>query len=195
DHWPEHPALPRRRAHDDLHRHPDDRRYHPHDDGREARYPGAREPDVRLLMRLRGERGRVSDGGGGLPARHPRPCLQHSPEAAEGGGARMTTTPPPMLQAPVNQPPARSFRRRMSNPIGSAIAIVIAILWTLPTFGLFISSFRPEADVKTSGWWTFFANPSFTLENYDTILFGRSSTWSLLDYIVNSEIGRASCRE
>src|SRR5690625_711242 len=100
----------------------------------------------------------------------------------------MTTTTPPMVQAPVKQPPARSFKRRMSNPIGSAIAIVIAILWTLPTFGLFISSFRPEADVKTSGWWTFFANPSFTLENYDTILFGRSSTWSLLDYIVNSVV-------
>ena len=42
--------------------------------------------------------------------------------------------------------PAKAFKKRMSNPIGSAIAIVIAVLWTLPTFGLLISSFRPEAD-------------------------------------------------
>ncbi len=98
----------------------------------------------------------------------------------------MTTTNPPAVAEPVKRNPAKSFKRRMSNPIGSAIAIVIAVLWTLPTFGLFISSFRPEADVKTSGWWTFFTNPSFTLDNYDTILFGRTSTWNLMDYVINS---------
>ena len=30
------------------------------------------------------------------------------------------------------------------------------VLWTIPTFGILISSFRPEIDVKTTGWWTFF---------------------------------------
>ena len=41
-----------------------------------------------------------------------------------------------------------------------------AILWTIPTFGLFVTSFRPPADIQTSGWWTFFANPGITFENY-----------------------------
>ena len=54
----------------------------------------------------------------------------------------------------------------MSSPWASGIAIILAILWTIPTFGLFVTSFRPPADIATSGWWTFFANPGITFENY-----------------------------
>ena len=43
-------------------------------------------------------------------------------------------------------------------------------MWTIPTFGLFISSIRTPADINNTGWWTFFTNPSFTLENYNTCL-------------------------
>ena len=46
------------------------------------------------------------------------------------------------------------------------MAIILAILWTIPTFGLFVTSFRPKADIDSSGWWTFFANPGVTLDNY-----------------------------
>ncbi|GAA0958884.1 carbohydrate ABC transporter permease [Frigoribacterium faeni] len=49
-------------------------------------------------------------------------------------------------------------------------ALVIAVIWTLPTAGLFISSFRPANDIKTTGWWTVFANPGFTLDNYANAL-------------------------
>ena len=44
------------------------------------------------------------------------------------------------------------------------------MLWTIPTFGLLVTSIRPEEDVKTSGWWTWFKNPTFTLENYNEVL-------------------------
>lgn len=100
----------------------------------------------------------------------------------------MTTTTQPKLKDTHNKGVASSFKRRTSNPIGSAIAIIIAVIWTLPTLGLFISSFRPEAAVKTSGWWTAFTNPQFTLSNYETLLFGRSSQWNLMDYIINSVV-------
>ena len=67
------------------------------------------------------------------------------------------------------------------------VSIIIAVLWTTPTFGLFISSFRPENDIKTTGWWTFFANPRITLENYQEVLFGRSaSSGQLAGYFINS---------
>ena len=72
--------------------------------------------------------------------------------------------------------PAGSFRRLVSNRIGSAIALVIAVLWTVPTFGLFVSSFRPEAEIKSSGWWQVFGDPQFTLENYQQVLQGTTST-------------------
>jgi alpha-glucoside transport system permease protein len=43
---------------------------------------------------------------------------------------------------------------------------VLAILWTIPTLGLFVTSFRPPADIATSGWWTILSNPGFTVDNY-----------------------------
>ena len=43
-------------------------------------------------------------------------------------------------------------------------------MWTIPTFGVLVSSVRPENDVKTNGWWNFFTDPSVTLENYRAVL-------------------------
>ena len=57
-------------------------------------------------------------------------------------------------------------KKRLDQPWATIAALIIAVLWTIPTFGLFISSFRPAADIQTTGWWTFFTNPQFTLENY-----------------------------
>jgi alpha-glucoside transport system permease protein len=63
-----------------------------------------------------------------------------------------------------------------ASPVASAIAVIIAVLWTIPTFGLLVSSIRPEQDINQSGWWTFFTNPSFTLDNYAQVLFQGSTT-------------------
>ena len=49
---------------------------------------------------------------------------------------------------------------------------------------MLISSFRPENDVKGSGWWTWFTDPNFTLDNYDQVLHG--SDTNLATYFVNS---------
>jgi alpha-glucoside transport system permease protein len=63
-----------------------------------------------------------------------------------------------------------------ASPVASALAVIIAVLWTIPTFGLLVSSIRPEQDINQSGWWTFFTNPSFTLDNYAQVLFQGSTT-------------------
>lgn len=93
----------------------------------------------------------------------------------------------------VTQPKAnlKRGRRRVkdafSSPWASGIAIVIAILWTIPTFGLFVSSWRPEANINTTGWWTFFADPEVTLTNYNNVLFvGSAVTPPLSQYFFNS---------
>ncbi|MFI2666814.1 carbohydrate ABC transporter permease [Micromonospora carbonacea] len=78
-------------------------------------------------------------------------------------------------------------RKRLNSRTATLVSIVIALFWTIPTFGLFVSSFRPEDQIKTTGWWTFFTNPQFTLENYQEVLFGRSSSsGQLANYFVNS---------
>ncbi|MGI5147886.1 carbohydrate ABC transporter permease [Plantactinospora sp. CA-294935] len=104
----------------------------------------------------------------------------------------MTTTTPPALagtQSVATPPVTRAgrVRRRLNSPIATGASILIAVLWTVPTFGLFVSSFRPEDEIKTTGWWTAFTNPQFTLENYQEVLFGRSaSSGQLAGYFINS---------
>jgi alpha-glucoside transport system permease protein len=72
-------------------------------------------------------------------------------------------------------------KTKLSSPWASGVAIILAVLWTIPTFGLFVTSFRPPADINTSGWWTFFANPGVTFENY-------TNAWGagLSDFFLNS---------
>jgi alpha-glucoside transport system permease protein len=36
-------------------------------------------------------------------------------------------------------------------------ALLLVILWTIPTFGLFVSSFRDRDQISTSGWWNSFS--------------------------------------
>ena len=74
----------------------------------------------------------------------------------------------------------------LSSRWASLFAVVMAVLWTIPTFGLFITSFRPQADIQDSGWWQFFRNPGFTLDNYKEALFGGDT--NLSNYFVNSII-------
>jgi alpha-glucoside transport system permease protein len=74
-------------------------------------------------------------------------------------------------------------RKRLTSRWASLFALVIAVLWTIPTFGLLLTSFRPEMDIRTSGWWTWFSDPQLTLANYDEVLYGGTS---LSTYFVNS---------
>ncbi|GIH06375.1 sugar ABC transporter permease [Rhizocola hellebori] len=96
----------------------------------------------------------------------------------------MSTVPVPVAE------PATAVgrvRKRLTSRTASAISLVIALIWTVPTLGLFISSFRPEADIKTNGWWNFFTDPKVTLDNYQDVLFGTSgSSGRLATYFINS---------
>jgi alpha-glucoside transport system permease protein len=76
--------------------------------------------------------------------------------------------------------------RMLTSRGASALALVIALVWTVPTLGLFVSSFRPKSDIKTTGWWEFFAHPSVTLDNYTEVLVGSSASNNLINYFLNS---------
>ena len=45
---------------------------------------------------------------------------------------------------------------------------ILVILWSLPTFGLFVNSFRVRDAQRTTGWWTF--EGPFTIDNYTAVL-------------------------
>ena len=77
-------------------------------------------------------------------------------------------------------------KRRLTSRGATIAALVIAVLWTIPTFGLFVSSIRPAALINTTGWWTFFANPGVTLDNYTTVLKSGNSVLNLGQAFINS---------
>ena len=79
---------------------------------------------------------------------------------------------------------AQDAKTKLSSPWASAVAIILAVLWTIPTLGLFITSFRPVNDLKTSGWWTWFGNFHFTTENYANAL--SNSAGGLAGFFLNS---------
>ncbi len=82
---------------------------------------------------------------------------------------------------------AARVKKRLTSRTATIASLVIAVVWTIPTFGLLVSSFRPAELIRTTGWWTIFQNPGLTLENYATVLFSTSSSSPQLgSYIVNS---------
>ncbi len=97
-----------------------------------------------------------------------------------------TTDKQARMQAIAAQPVGERLKGLMSR-VPTWVLWGIVIVWTIPTLGLFISSFRPVEEIVTSGWWTVFTNPEFTLDSYKEVIFesggGRES---MLTHFLNS---------
>jgi len=53
----------------------------------------------------------------------------------------------------------------------------------VPTIGLLITSFRPSADMRSTGWWTVLVEPRFTTANYERVLAGEGMGEAFLNSI------------
>ena len=80
------------------------------------------------------------------------------------------------------------FPSDRDSTAGRTVALwSIVGVWSLPTIGLLLSSFRAERAVKTEGWWTIFTNPQLTIENYQIVLeSGGSSAPNMFEAFLNS---------
>jgi alpha-glucoside transport system permease protein len=80
--------------------------------------------------------------------------------------------------------------RRVFSSVPTGVLWLIVIVWTIPTIGLFVSSFRPLTDVANTGWWHALWPTNwgdFTLSSYDTVLFeDGSSRRSMWTHFLNS---------
>jgi len=78
------------------------------------------------------------------------------------------------------------LRRVLAGAPVRIVVLLIAVIWTLPSAGLLISSLRPANDILGSGWWTVLAHPfessAWTVENYVQVL----TAHGLANAIVNS---------
>ena len=65
---------------------------------------------------------------------------------------------------------------------------LLCLIWLIPTFGLFVSSFRGEDAVRSTGWWTVLTNPfgtDWTLENYRSVFDAGLGTAFLNSFVVS----------
>lgn len=77
-------------------------------------------------------------------------------------------------------------KKRLTSRGATIAALIIAVLWTTPTLGLFITSFRTADQIATTGWWTFLWNPGYTIDNYVQVLQAGNTSLTLYDSFFNS---------
>ena len=83
--------------------------------------------------------------------------------------------------------PRQRILRVFNSGIVTAIVVVVAIVWSLPTLGLLVSSFRPGVLVQNSGWWTGLTLPwHFTLDDYVQVLNAQGMGRAFLNSLIIS---------
>jgi alpha-glucoside transport system permease protein len=76
---------------------------------------------------------------------------------------------------------ARRLARVLSHAPVNIVLVVIAVLWLVPTVGLFITSLIAPTQIGSVGWWRIFAQPSLaTLQNYHAVLADKAITSALV---------------
>jgi len=88
--------------------------------------------------------------------------------------------------------PPKKHKRRKDGMVKAGwlvrlSVLLVVLMWTLPTMGLLINSFRDSVDSSSTGWWTSVFSPfatEWTMGNYETVL----TSGGLFDALINSLI-------
>jgi alpha-glucoside transport system permease protein len=80
-----------------------------------------------------------------------------------------------MAQGGVAQPRVASVRRKklISSILVNGTLAIICLLWTIPTLGLLISSFRPREEILSSGWWSVLPHQDY--QSVEQVNLGRGT--------------------
>jgi alpha-glucoside transport system permease protein len=76
---------------------------------------------------------------------------------------------------------------RPRSPFSMVTMAILALLWTIPTIGLLVTSFRTRDDAAASGWWTALLNPfssDWTTSNYSGAWTGADLSSGFINSIV-----------
>ncbi|MBB2985931.1 carbohydrate ABC transporter permease [Terracoccus luteus] len=76
---------------------------------------------------------------------------------------------------------------RPRSPFSMVTMTILALLWTLPTLGLLVTSFRSRDDAAASGWWSAIFNPfgaDWTTSNYQGVWGGQDFATGFINSIV-----------
>jgi alpha-glucoside transport system permease protein len=76
---------------------------------------------------------------------------------------------------------------RPLSPFAIVVMTLLGILWSIPTLGLLVTSFRSRDDAATSGWWAALFNPfggDWTTSNYSGVWTGQDFASGFINSIV-----------
>jgi alpha-glucoside transport system permease protein len=80
-------------------------------------------------------------------------------------------------------------RKLFSSKIATTVVWLITIIWTVPTVGLLVTSFKTDEKILNEAWWNSLLNPDFTFANYKGVFLGdgtESLSAGVLPYFINS---------
>lgn len=65
-------------------------------------------------------------------------------------------------------------KRTTGKTIVTVVLAILCIIWTVPTFGILVTSFRSKDSVNRTGWWkTYTTVTEMTTDNYSQVLGGQ----------------------
>lgn len=88
----------------------------------------------------------------------------------------------------ISSPVTKKWEKLLAKTPVHIAVVLIALIWTLPTIGLLISSFRPSTELLKTGWWTVLQHPfeltQFNLANYAEVLTAEGMGQTFLNSFV-----------
>lgn len=124
----------------------------------------------------------------------PSPIEKDIQDKAQEGTVEKTEVTPtePTMAGKKNKTVAQKILSFFSHSIVNVILIGIAVIWLVPTIGLFLSSLRSSEANANSGWWTIFSGAhDFGFQNYSSLLNNdamMNSLWNTILIVVPSTL-------
>jgi alpha-glucoside transport system permease protein len=80
-------------------------------------------------------------------------------------------------------------RKIFSSKIATTVVWFVTFIWTVPTLGLLVTSFKTDEKILNEAWWNSLLHPDFTFANYKGVFLGdgtESLSSGVLPYFINS---------
>jgi alpha-glucoside transport system permease protein len=80
-------------------------------------------------------------------------------------------------------------RKIFSSKIATSVVWFVTFIWTVPTLGLLVTSFKTDEKILNEAWWNSLLHPDFTFANYKGVFLGdgtESLSSGVLPYFINS---------
>ncbi len=142
-----------------------------------------------VLRRCQRLRHRLGDRGLPVRARDPGAAAQHQALQERELMAEVAVPAPKLSER--DTVAAKAMRFTMKTPVHIVLAF-LAVLWVIPTLGIFLTSILPAQAFTVKGWWQIFSKPSLaTWENYRMVLHNSSIThalWTTVQIAVGNTI-------